>query len=41
MAQSLLKTRYGRSEGDNLARRWLVRNIRVEQNHAEYWLQLG
>lgn len=38
MAQSLLKTRYGRSDGDNLARRWLVRNIRVEQNHAEYWL---
>lgn len=39
MAQSLLKTRYGRSAGDNLARRWLVRNIRVEQNHAEYWLK--
>lgn len=38
MAFSLLKTRYGRSPGDNLARRWLVRNIRVEQNHAEYWL---
>lgn len=38
MASSLLKTRYGRSPGDNLARRWLVRNIRVEQNHAEYWL---
>jgi len=38
MAQSLLKTQYGRSEGDDLARRWLVRNIRVEQNHAEYWL---
>jgi pyrroloquinoline quinone (PQQ) biosynthesis protein C len=38
MARSLLKTRYGRSDGDNLARRWLVRNIRVEQNHAEYWL---
>jgi pyrroloquinoline quinone (PQQ) biosynthesis protein C len=38
MAMSLLKTRFGRSEGDNLARRWLVRNIRVEQNHAEYWL---
>lgn len=38
MARSLLKTRYGRSEGDNMARRWLVRNIRVEQNHAEYWL---
>ena len=38
MAQSLMKTQYGRSAGDNLARRWLVRNIRVEQNHAEYWL---
>jgi len=38
MAHNLLKTRYGRSPGDNLARRWLVRNIRVEQNHAEYWL---
>lgn len=38
MALSLLKTRYGRSDGDNLARRWLVRNIRVEQNHAQYWL---
>lgn len=39
MAQNLLKTRYGRSEGDDMARRWLVRNIRVEQNHAEYWLE--
>ncbi len=38
MAQSLLKTQYGRSPGDDMARRWLVRNIRVEQNHAEYWL---
>lgn len=38
MALNLLKTRYGRSPGDNLARRWLVRNIRVEQNHAQYWL---
>ncbi|HKT42365.1 MAG TPA: iron-containing redox enzyme family protein [Rhodanobacteraceae bacterium] len=38
MARSLLKTRFGRSGGDNLARRWLVRNIRVEQNHADYWL---
>jgi pyrroloquinoline quinone (PQQ) biosynthesis protein C len=38
MAHSLLKTRFGRSPGDDLARRWLVRNIRVEQNHAEYWL---
>lgn len=38
MARSLLKTQFGRSAGDDLARRWLVRNIRVEQNHAEYWL---
>jgi pyrroloquinoline quinone (PQQ) biosynthesis protein C len=38
MAHSLLKTQYGRSPGDDAARRWLVRNIRVEQNHAEYWL---
>lgn len=38
MALNLLKTQYGRSSGDDLARRWLVRNIRVEQNHAEYWL---
>ncbi|RUL66654.1 TenA family transcriptional regulator [Dyella dinghuensis] len=38
MAQNLLKTRYGRSQGENMARRWLVRNIRVEQNHADYWL---
>lgn len=41
MAHSLLKTQFGRSPGDNLARRWLVRNIRVEQNHAEYWLTWG
>lgn len=39
MALSLLKTRFGRSRADDLARRWLVRNIRVEQNHAEYWLK--
>ncbi|MEI7037946.1 TenA family transcriptional regulator [Fulvimonas yonginensis] len=38
MARNLLKTQYGRSPGDDMARRWLVRNIRVEQNHAEYWL---
>lgn len=38
MALNLLKTQYGRSSGDDMARRWLVRNIRVEQNHAEYWL---
>ena len=38
MAMSLLKARYGTERGPHLARRWLVRNIRVEQNHADYWL---
>ena len=38
MAMSLLKTHYGRSRGETMARRWLVRNIRIEQNHADYWL---
>ncbi|SFS02506.1 Pyrroloquinoline quinone (PQQ) biosynthesis protein C [Dyella sp. OK004] len=38
MALNLLKTQYGRSAGENMARRWLVRNIRVEQNHADYWI---
>ena len=38
MAMSLLKARYGTVRGEHLARRWLVRNIRVEQNHADYWL---
>ena len=38
MALNLLKSRHGRSRGETMARRWLVRNIRVEQNHADYWL---
>lgn len=38
MAQNLLKTRYGRQRGEDMARRFLMRNIRVEQNHADYWL---
>lgn len=38
MAQNLLKTRYGYQRGEDMARRFLVRNIRVEQNHADYWL---
>ena len=39
MAQSLLKVQYGRSRGHDEARRYLIRNIRVEQNHADHWLQ--
>src|SRR5690606_20302912 len=38
MAQALTKTRYGRHPGEDMARRWLMRNIRVELNHADYWL---
>lgn len=38
MALNLLKTRFGRSAGEDLARRWLMRNIRVELNHADHWL---
>ncbi|HEY1610198.1 MAG TPA: iron-containing redox enzyme family protein [Paraburkholderia sp.] len=38
MAMNLHKVRYGHSRGDDLARRYLTRNIRVEQNHADYWV---
>ena len=39
MAQNLLKVQYGRSRGHDLARRYLIRNIRVEQNHADHWME--
>lgn len=38
MAHNLTKTRYARHPGEDMARRWLMRNIRVELNHADYWL---
>jgi pyrroloquinoline quinone (PQQ) biosynthesis protein C len=38
MAMTLQKARYGYSRGEDMARRYLVRNIRVEQNHAEHWV---
>nr|WP_178117902.1 iron-containing redox enzyme family protein [Pseudomonas sp. R5(2019)] len=38
MAQNLTKTRFARHPGEDMARRWLMRNIRVELNHADYWL---
>lgn len=38
MAMNLLKTRYGQSHGDDLARQYLIQNIRVEQKHADHWL---
>lgn len=38
MAQNLTKTCYARHPGEDMARRWLMRNIRVELNHADYWV---
>ncbi len=38
MAVNLCKVRYGRSSGENQARRYLLHNIRVEQNHADHWI---
>ena len=37
MAMNLLKVEYG-SRGHEMARKYLIRNIRVEQNHVEYWI---
>jgi pyrroloquinoline quinone (PQQ) biosynthesis protein C len=39
MALNLLKCQYGRTRGHDAARRYLIRNIRVEQNHADYWVE--
>jgi pyrroloquinoline quinone (PQQ) biosynthesis protein C len=39
MAVNLCKIRYGRSSGEDQARRYLLRNIRVEQNHADHWVE--
>ena len=37
MALNLLKVKIGR-RGDEMARRYLIRNIRVEQNHVDLWI---
>jgi len=39
MALNLLKVGFGRAHGHEEARRYLIRNIRVEQNHADHWLE--
>lgn len=39
MALNLLKVQYGRTRGHDLARKYLIRNIRVEQNHADHWIE--
>ena len=39
MAMNLVKVQYGRTRGHDMARRYLIRNIRVEQNHADHWIE--
>ena len=39
MAMNLVKIQYGRTHGHDMARRYLIRNIRVEQSHADYWIE--
>lgn len=39
MAMNLLKVKYGVAPGHSMARKYLIRNIRVEQNHGEYWVE--
>lgn len=39
MASNLRKTQFGRSAGDDLARQYLIHNIRVEQKHADHWME--
>lgn len=38
MAMNLLKVQYELGTAHALARKYLIRNIRVEQNHVEYWI---
>jgi pyrroloquinoline quinone (PQQ) biosynthesis protein C len=38
MAMNLLKVQYGQAPGHEMGRKYLIRNIRVEQNHVEYWI---
>jgi pyrroloquinoline quinone (PQQ) biosynthesis protein C len=37
MAMNLKKAGYGEGAGVDMARRYLIQNIRVEQKHAEHW----
>jgi pyrroloquinoline quinone (PQQ) biosynthesis protein C len=37
MAMNLKKVAYGAGGGEEMARRYLIQNIRVEQKHAEHW----
>lgn len=39
MAMNLKKLSFGGGPGEDLARRYLIHNIRVEQKHADHWLE--
>ena len=39
MAMNLRKLSLGNSAGEDLARRYLIQNIRTEQKHAEHWVE--
>lgn len=39
MAMNLKKVNYGHSAGEDMARRYLMHNIRVEQKHADHWVE--
>lgn len=39
MAMNLLKVQYGRTRGQDMARKYLIQNIRIEQSHADYWVE--
>lgn len=39
MAVNLCKVKYGRSTAENMARKYLMKNIRIEQNHADHWVE--
>jgi pyrroloquinoline quinone (PQQ) biosynthesis protein C len=41
MGLTLAKTTFGRSPRDELARTWLIGNIKVEARHAEWYLDWG
>lgn len=38
MSMNLKKVGYGEGAGEDMARRYLIHNIRVEQKHAEHWV---
>ena len=39
MSMNLKKVSFGRSAGEDMARRYLMHNIRVEQKHADHWVE--